>query len=53
MCQCYNRKKAEQVLAREVTKQQSEKNVDVGGALGQQRGPVNPVGKDNYPNTSD
>lgn len=53
MCQCYNRKKAEQAPAREAMKQQREKVVDDGGALGQRGGPANLVGKDNYPNTSD
>jgi hypothetical protein len=49
MCQCYNRKKAEQAPAREAMKQQREKIVDEEGALG----PANLVCKDNYPNTSD
>ena len=53
MCQCYNGKKVEQALAREAMKQQRDKNVNVGGVLGQQGGPANPVSKDNYPNTSD
>ena len=53
ICQCYNRKKAEQAPAREAMKQQREKNVDVGDTLEQQGGPASPVGKDNYPNTLD
>lgn len=47
------RKKAEQAPYREAVKESRAQNVDVGGILGQRGGPANPVGKDNYPNTSD
>ncbi|OCK93740.1 uncharacterized protein K441DRAFT_564421, partial [Cenococcum geophilum 1.58] len=47
------RKKAEQAPAREAMKQQREKIVDDGGALGLRGGPANLVGKDNCLNTSD
>ena len=44
------RKKAEQAEAREAIKAERQGNVAAGGAAGQQGGPANPVGKDNYPN---
>lgn len=46
-----DRKKAEQAEARDAIKQQKSENMAVGGELGQQGGPANPVGKDNYPNS--
>lgn len=49
-----NRKKAEQAEAREAIKQSKGENTQVGGALGQQGGPANPVGNQsggNYPNS--
>jgi len=45
------RKKAEQAPAREAIEAEKQKEVDVGGVLGQRGGPANPVDKDNYPNT--
>ncbi|KAH7124033.1 hypothetical protein B0J11DRAFT_607054 [Dendryphion nanum] len=45
-----DRKKAEQAEAREAIKNQKAENTAVGGALGQQGGPANPVDKNNYPN---
>ncbi|KAL1651335.1 hypothetical protein SLS58_000674 [Diplodia intermedia] len=47
-----DRKKAEQAPMREAIKEERQHKVDVGGVLGQTGGPANPVGKDNYPNTS-
>ncbi|KAF2232313.1 hypothetical protein EV356DRAFT_256241 [Viridothelium virens] len=47
-----DRKKAEQAPLREAVQQERQKNVDVGGVLGQRGGPANPVDQDNYPNTS-
>ena len=47
------RKKAEQTPLREAIEQQREKNVDVGGVLGQRGGPANPVDRDGYPNATD
>ena len=46
-----DRKKAEQAPAREAIEAEKQKEVDVGGVLGQRGGPANPVDKDNYPNT--
>ena len=50
-----DRKKAEQQAARDQIKGQRQENVEVGGALGQQGGPANPVDNPrlggNYPNT--
>lgn len=50
-----DRKKAEQQAAREEIKGQRQQNTEVGGALGQQGGPANPVDNPrlggNYPNT--
>ena len=46
-----SRKKAEQAPAREAIEAEKQKEVDVGGVLGQRGGPANPVDKDNYPNT--
>lgn len=45
------RKKAEQADARNAIKQERQGNFEAGGAAGQQGGPANPVGKDNYPNS--
>lgn len=49
------RKKAEQAEAREAIQQQKGAESKVGGALGQQGGPANPVDNPlqggNYPNT--
>jgi hypothetical protein len=45
------RKKAEQAPAREKIEAEKQREVDVGGVLGQRGGPADPVGKDNYPNT--
>ncbi|KAF2152971.1 hypothetical protein K461DRAFT_131893 [Myriangium duriaei CBS 260.36] len=45
-----DRKKAEQAPAREAVKDQRQKEVDVGGVLGQRGGPANPVDKEGYPN---
>lgn len=47
-----DRKKAEQQPMREEIEAEREKNVDVGGILGQRGGPANPVDKNNYPNSS-
>jgi hypothetical protein len=48
-----DRKKAEQAPYREAIQDQRKQDVDVGGVLGQRCGPANPVGKNDYPNTSD
>jgi hypothetical protein len=45
------RKKAEQADARNAIKQEKSQAFAAGGAAGQQGGPANPVGKNNYPNT--
>ena len=45
------KKKAEQAPKREAIKEHREHNFDVAAVLGQRRGPANPVGKDNYPNS--
>lgn len=47
------RKKAEQAPLRAKYEQEKEKEVDVGGVLGQRGGPANPVDKDGYPNSGD
>ena len=50
-----DRKKAEQQAARDQIKGQRQQNVEIGGELGQQGGPANPVDNPklggNYPNT--
>jgi len=48
-----DRKKREQAPAREAIKEQRQKEVDIGGILGQRGGPANPVDKGNYPNSGD
>ncbi|KAK3713485.1 hypothetical protein LTR37_008443 [Vermiconidia calcicola] len=48
-----DRKKAEQAPAREKEYAKQEKDLDVGGVLGQRGGPANPVDKGNYPNSGD
>lgn len=47
-----DRKKREQAPMREAVEAEKEKEVDVGGVLGQRGGPANPVDKDGYPNKS-
>lgn len=46
-----DKKKAEQRPARQAVEAEKQKEVDIGGILGQRGGPANPVDKDNYPNT--
>lgn len=45
-----DRKKKEQAPAREAIEAEKQKEVDVGGVLGQRGGPANPVDKGGYPN---
>lgn len=46
-----DRKKAEQAPLRAKFEQEKQKEVDVGGVLGQTGGPANPVDKNGYPNS--
>lgn len=46
-----DRKKAEQAPLRQEKKEEREKEVDVGGVLGQRGGPANPVDQGGYPNS--
>lgn len=48
-----DRKKKEQAPARKSIQEEKQKDVDVGGVLGQRGGPANPVDKGNYPNSGD
>lgn len=47
----HSSKKAEQAPKRAAIDAEKEKELDVGGILGQRGGPANPVDKDNYPNS--
>lgn len=48
-----DRKKAEQAEDREAMKSARQREVDVGGVLGQSAAPADPTEKNNYPNSGD